>query len=89
MYVNLMHTGGSVGLLFADVDKTVMESTSTVTISVIVRGHATGNLNVRITPLTVSQYQADPSRYRNSCNFTIATSTSIDPAEGKCYDLLG
>lgn len=81
MYVNFMHTVDSVELLFADSDITVSERPSNVSTSVRVDGRATGNLNVTITPLTVSQYLADPSRYQNSCASAVA---SIDPAEGKC-----
>ena len=87
-----MHTptGNSVRLLFDGVDKAVMESASDVTVSVMVKGHATENLTVTITPLTVSQYQAEPGRYENSCNSAIDTSTrSSDPAEGKYMCLSG
>ena len=68
-------------MFFADFDISVVESASNVTPSVRVEGAATENLNVTIIPLTVSQYQADPSRYRNSCDGAI--STIIDPAEGR------
>ena len=81
-----MHAG-SVRLLLVDSDLRVMENASNITMSGRVEGDATENLTVTVIPLTVAQYQADPSRYRNSCDSIIARSTSIDPAEGKCCDL--
>ena len=78
---------GSVRLLLDNSDLRVMENASNVTTSGRVEGDTTENLTVTVIPLTVAQYQADPSRYRNSCDSIIARSTSIDPAEGKCCDL--
>ena len=84
----LLHThAGSVRLLLVDSDLRVMESASNVTTFGRVEGEATENLTVTVIPLTVAQYRADPSRYRNSCDSIISRSTNIDPAEGKCYDL--
>ena len=81
-----MHAG-TVRLLLDDSDLRMMENASNITMSGTVKGDATENLTVTVIPLTVAQYQADPSRYRNSCDSIIARSTSIDPAEGKCCDV--
>jgi hypothetical protein len=83
----LLTTGGSVSFLLVDADLRVMESASNVTTFARVEGTATEDLNVTVIPLTVSQYQADASRYRNSCDSIIARSSSTDPAEGELCSL--
>ncbi len=80
--------GGSVNLLLVDSDLRVMESASNVTTFVRVEGDATEDLIVTVIPLTVSQYQADASRYRNSCDSIVARSTNTDPAEGKLFNTI-
>jgi hypothetical protein len=66
-----------------------MESASNETTAVRVVGDATENLIVTITPLTVGQYQADRSRYRNRCDSAVATSSTVsDFAESKCCTII-
>ena len=73
-------------MLFAESDASGSESNAVVTAPVRVEGDNTENLTVIATPLTVAQYQADPGRYRNSCDSIIqdAATHNLNPAEGEC-----